>query len=91
MRMDVSGWLMILIGAIIVVTLALFEQGRAWWIVLPSTLGLFFGWLFVFSGVSNLLKVREDKKARQRARDRASAGTGVPPSEMHPAIQEPKQ
>ena len=83
MRMDVSGSILMLVGVIANVVTAWFAAERAWWVLLIAGLVFFLGWVFIISGLNNLGEVRKDKKARFSGRP------GVPPSKMHPGMQEP--
>lgn len=83
MRMDVSGTILMLVGALVEVVTAWFAAGRAWWVLLIAGFVFFLGWVFIISGMNNLQEVRKDKKAR------FSGVPGIPPSKMHPGMQEP--
>jgi len=83
MRMDVSGSILMLVGVITNVVTAWFAAGRAWWVLLIASFVFFLGWVFIISGLNNLGEVRKDKKARFSGRP------GIPPSVMHPGMQEP--
>lgn len=89
MRMDVSGTLMILVGLLVNIGIAIVSVGRAAWLIFLGGLLTFFGWLLVISGLGYWSTVLKDKKARRRAK--AGGIPGIPPAEIHPGIQEPKQ
>lgn len=87
MRMDVSGTILMLVGALVEIVTAWFAAGRAWWVLLIAGFVFFLGWVFIISGLNNLGEVRKDKKSRTRIT--AVGVPGIPPSEMHPGMQEP--